>query len=614
MDKNQNILNKINISSQSTKIAKIENDLQNWSIPEEPFKKIYQLGNFSFLTRCNIKTCESTIAINNSSEIVRLLKDKDLDRYKSSFNYLHIGLVQVAVKPLFRRGLDIPVCVLLRDDRFLNFDDSLLGLLQSNLTDGPVYFNCYPNFSVDINDPNVTDTLTLNVKTKNLNSKTDSREISVVYRVYYRLMKTQLAPKACLESVRGETMLMEANHSHSSIFVPRTLQWKDILSNNEWHFENITQPFTSHPPRSQIERVIQFPDGSIDLKFLENPSMRSSSARRSSWSPSSSCPSKTTHQPSSSKTFEDEEDNITIANSDIDNSKGKVTGVDFRGNVPKVYYQDISGSPTASEMEPPTDKPAWLGMLKVNKPFEPNPTILQEQWIHPDNQVRRKWYVSSYTLKQRENFREIWMKDMRRIGCEIEFFKWFEMTGRIENCTESLQVIINKWYTSSNKVVESTTPPLEGINIPIAGTVIKASPFKEKSDKTSELLVAADIDRVIEQNNYTNQLLHVVSRQIEDTRPYLSGRPTPASTSSNHEIETYPGFKIPEFSKEKFPKLSDTFEVTGSIIEKPTLNSITLTSPKRKIKKVFPQSKPIQTHLQKKPIFSKNLEIVIFIT
>lgn len=80
MDKNQNILNKINISSQSTKIAKIENDLQNWSIPEEPFKKIYQLGNFSFLTRCNIKTCESTIAINNSSEIVRLLKDKDLDR------------------------------------------------------------------------------------------------------------------------------------------------------------------------------------------------------------------------------------------------------------------------------------------------------------------------------------------------------------------------------------------------------------------------------------------------------------------------------------------------------------------------------------------------------
>uniref|UniRef100_M1DZ48 Uncharacterized protein n=1 Tax=Solanum tuberosum TaxID=4113 RepID=M1DZ48_SOLTU len=219
-------------------------------------------------------------------------------------------------------------------------------------------------------------------------------------------------------------------------------------------------------------------------------------------------------------------------------------------------------------MEPPKEKPSWLGMLRANETFEPNPEILQEQWIHPNNQVKRKWYVSSYTLKQRESFRDLWIKDMRRIGCEIEFFKWFEMTGRIENCTESLQVIINKWYTTSNRVFESVTPPLEGINIPIAGTVIKASPFKEKSDNTSGILTSADIDRVIEQNNYSNQILHIISRQIEDTKPGLSGRPTPVSTSPSHSIETYPGFKIPEFSKEKFPKLSDTFEVTGNIIEK----------------------------------------------
>ncbi|KAH0719989.1 hypothetical protein KY284_005019 [Solanum tuberosum] len=190
--------------------------------------------------------------------------------------------------------------------------------------------------------------------------------------------------------------------------------------------------------------------------------------------------------------------------------------------------------------------------------------MLHEQWIHPDNQVKRKWYVATY---QRESFRDLWMADMRRIGCEIEFFTWFEMTGRTENCAESLQVIINKWYTASNKVVESITPPLEGINIPIAGTVIKASHFKEKSDKTGGLLTSADIDRVVEQNNYS-KILHVISRQIENTKPTISKRPTPASTSSSNSIETYLGFKIPEFSKEKFPKLSDTFELTGNIIEK----------------------------------------------
>ncbi|KAG5578669.1 hypothetical protein H5410_058803 [Solanum commersonii] len=164
------------------------------------------------------------------------------------------------------------------------------------------------------------------------------------------------------------------------------------------------------------------------------------------------------------------------------------------------------------------------------------------------------------------------------------------MTGRIENCVESLQVIINKWYTASNKVVKSVTPPLEGINIPIVGTVIKASPFKEKSDKTGAILTTADIDRVVEQNNYSNQILHIISRQIEDTKPNLSGRPTPTSTSSNHNIETYPGFKIPEFSKEKFPKLSDAFEVTGNIIEKinAQLNNFNIAAKEDKTsKKVF---------------------------
>lgn len=135
--------------------------------------------------KLNIKTCESTISINNSLETIKLLISADFDRYKKEFRFLHIGLVQVAVKPMFRTGLDIPVCLLLRDDKLLNFDDSLLGVLESNLAHGPIYFNCYPNFSVDIQDPNILDNLTLNIKSKNMNSKTQTHEITVIYRVYY---------------------------------------------------------------------------------------------------------------------------------------------------------------------------------------------------------------------------------------------------------------------------------------------------------------------------------------------------------------------------------------------------------------------------------------------
>ena len=64
---NSNIVNSVNVS-----ISKIENDLQNWDIPRESFVKIYQLGNFSLFKRFNIKTCEQTIAINNSLESNKL--------------------------------------------------------------------------------------------------------------------------------------------------------------------------------------------------------------------------------------------------------------------------------------------------------------------------------------------------------------------------------------------------------------------------------------------------------------------------------------------------------------------------------------------------------------
>ncbi|KAG5593552.1 hypothetical protein H5410_044066 [Solanum commersonii] len=406
------------------------------------------------------------------------------------------------------KGLDIPVCVILRDGRFLNFDDFMLGVLQSNLADGPVYFICYPNFSVDINDPNVLNSLTLNVKTKNLNNKINTREIANFYRVYYRLMKIHLAPKARNESIKGETMLMEANHEHSSIFVPRLLQWKDILSSNDWRFENINQPFASHSERSQIERVIQFPDGSIELKFLDNPARRSSSNRRTSWSLSTSYPLRPVPRPhSSSKTPEEANDDETF-----------------------LLLTTVKTAPLQVKWSLLKDnKPAWLGMLKAGRAFEPNPDILHKQWIHLDNQVKIKCYVFTYTLKQRESFRDLWMADVRRIGCEIEFFKWFEMTSKIENCAESLQVIINKWYTTSNKDVESITPPLEGINILIVGTVIKASPFKEKSDTTGTMIKASPFKEKIDK---TGNIIEKIDAQLNNFNFSIKDDKTPKTVST----------------------------------------------------------------------------------
>ena len=57
------------------------------------------------------------------------------------------------------------ILMALRDTRHIRFNDSLLGTIESNLSDGPVHFNCFPNFVVHLHDPHGMKTLTLNIKT-----------------------------------------------------------------------------------------------------------------------------------------------------------------------------------------------------------------------------------------------------------------------------------------------------------------------------------------------------------------------------------------------------------------------------------------------------------------
>ena len=87
------------------------------------------------------------------------------DFLAKKFSYLHIGLVQVAVKPLTRKGINASVLMCLRDARFKNFSDSILGMITASLYDGPIYFDCYPDISLTLDDPNIVKALTLNILT-----------------------------------------------------------------------------------------------------------------------------------------------------------------------------------------------------------------------------------------------------------------------------------------------------------------------------------------------------------------------------------------------------------------------------------------------------------------
>ena len=51
----------------------------------------------------------------------------------------------------------------LRDARFKNAKDSILGMIIVSLYDGPVYFSCYHDLTLALDDPNIIKALSLNI-------------------------------------------------------------------------------------------------------------------------------------------------------------------------------------------------------------------------------------------------------------------------------------------------------------------------------------------------------------------------------------------------------------------------------------------------------------------
>jgi hypothetical protein len=206
--------------------------------------------------------------LKQSFETIQLLNRNEIDKNINNFSFIHFGLVQVAVKPLTRQGLNTSVLLCLRDGRFKIYNDTLLGMVESSLYKGPIYFNCYPNFAVSLTDETVLQTLELDIETSGYNMLEGAQPLVIVNRIYYKLMKTTLKPQALMESPKGETLLLQASTNDSHTRVPTQINWNDVKLPNRWLLRNVTQPT---PVQSTVEDDLNYidqqPDGTVSINF-----------------------------------------------------------------------------------------------------------------------------------------------------------------------------------------------------------------------------------------------------------------------------------------------------------------------------------------------------------
>ena len=193
----------------------------------------------AFKTDYHVRTIEQVYSINKEYETCYLLPSSALKAHrKEGHNFLHIGLVQVGVKPLIRERLNNSILMALRDTRHIRFNDSLLGTIESSLSCGPVHFDCFPNFTVGLHDPHIMKVLTLNIKIHGTLMLHGTQQLALIYRVYYKCIRTNMNVQTIDQRKMGETTLIQTKDVRSRIQVPRTLKWSDVTFLSNWTLEN----------------------------------------------------------------------------------------------------------------------------------------------------------------------------------------------------------------------------------------------------------------------------------------------------------------------------------------------------------------------------------------
>ena len=100
--------------------------------------------------------------------------------------------------------------------------------------------------------------LTLNIKTHGTFMLQGVQQIALIYRVYYKCLKTNLNVQVLDKRKMGETTLIQTKDLRSKIQVPRTLKWSEVTFPSDWTLENENYPL-------QIQNLAQ----NLDLDFAQ---------------------------------------------------------------------------------------------------------------------------------------------------------------------------------------------------------------------------------------------------------------------------------------------------------------------------------------------------------
>jgi len=133
----------------------------------------------------------------------------------------------------------------------------------------PIFFNCYPDFYVDLSCPMTPEALKLDVHVQ-VDEFHDFKNFAIMYRVYFRLMCPNLNTTflSTLPSNSKETILLQIEDDKPQVFTPKLLKWDEITIAEAIQLEDAQSTFYDKSKQmNNIKQTIEEPDGIVLFRF-----------------------------------------------------------------------------------------------------------------------------------------------------------------------------------------------------------------------------------------------------------------------------------------------------------------------------------------------------------
>lgn len=148
--------------------------------------------------------------------------------HKQKYEFMHIGLIEVADKPLIKKGLDMAILLYLRDSKLTNFLDSLIVRIETSLCEVPIYFNSYTDLLIKFKDKNILKSMELDIKFHVFNLLPGLFLAVVIYRICFKIVNSLDNVGVINKNLVRKTIFFQANLDKRNVHVPKTLIWDQV--------------------------------------------------------------------------------------------------------------------------------------------------------------------------------------------------------------------------------------------------------------------------------------------------------------------------------------------------------------------------------------------------